>query len=270
MSLSTALNIARTAGYARRGIGLRNKYLLFLVAGFGGLGLHRTRLRLAIQRHISSFGDRGFVDVRVRLREHPLVFSLRRSNEADYLIGSEFVKDIYEPPNFEPDEIVDGGANIGLFAVVASSMFPNARLTCYEPDTANYHQLRRNLTLNNVSADCHRKGLWSKDTMLYYHGRASHTGFISERPSNIPISCVRPKIGRNCWLKLDVEMAEYEILPALLNAGDYPRWISMEIHHYDTRGEALGALLALHGYSMKGGESRTAKHANVSAWRNNA
>jgi FkbM family methyltransferase len=270
MRLSTVSNIARTLGFARRGIGLRNKYLLFFLAGFGGLWLHRIRLRSAILRHISSFGDERFVDVRFRLSEQPLIFSLRRTNEADYLIGSEFVRGVYDPPDFDPEEIVDGGANIELFAVVASSMFPNARLVCCEPDVENYQQLQRNLRLNNVSAECYRIGLWSKATTLYYHARWSHTGFISEDPSDIPISCIRPKIGRNCWLKLDIEMAEYEVLPALLNAGEYPRWITMEIHHYDSQGKPLAALLACHGYTMRGGEDRTAKYANVSAWRNGA
>jgi hypothetical protein len=84
---------------------------------------------------------------------------------------------------------------------------------------------------------------------LYYHSRRSHTGFVSEEPSQVAIPCIRPEIGPNCWLKLDVETAEYEILPSLLHARDNPRWITMEIYHYNSRGHFLTELLSRHGYT---------------------
>ena len=79
-----------------------------------------------------------------------------------------------------------------------------------------------------------------------------------------------PKIGPNCWLKLDVETAEYEVLPSLLNAREYPRWITMGIYHYDSRGHFLTELLSRDGYTLKGGDDKSVSYVNVSAFRNRA
>ena len=158
-------------------------------------------------------------------------------------------------------------SNIGLFSIVASAVFPKARLICYEPNAANFEQLQRNLERNAVRAECHRAGLWRETTTLYFHSRRSHTGFISEEPSEVPIPCIRPQIGPDCWLKLDVETAEYQILPAMLDAGDYPRWITMEIHHYDSRGHLLRDLLRRHGYTIKSGDDTSQEYVNLCAYR---
>jgi hypothetical protein len=101
--------------------------------------------------------------------------------------------------------------------------------------------------------------------MLYYHARQSHAGFISEDPSDVLVPCILPTIGEDCWLKLDVEMAEYEVLPALMEAQILPRWITMEIHHYDSRGYLMRNLLRAHGYVTKGGEDLSASHVNIAA-----
>jgi FkbM family methyltransferase len=267
MLLPSAATITEALRCSRQGVGIRSKYILLFLTAFGRIGLNRTWLRPAVKYQIGLLGARQFVDVKVRRNQRSLIFSLRRDNEADYLIGSELIKDIYKFPDFEPEQIVDGGANIGLFSIIASSLFPGARIACYEPDRDNFSQLQRNLSLNAITADCYQLGLWSKVTTLYYHARLSHTGFVSEDPSNLAIRCVRPTIGSNCWLKLDVEMAEYEILPALLAAGEYPRWLSMEIHHYDSKGTALTKLLARHGYTMSGCDHKDAKEVTISAWR---
>jgi FkbM family methyltransferase len=254
--------------YARQGLGIRGKVLLFLLATFGSLARSRAGLRKLFFRGIGCFGDGQYVAARFNMHGHSISFTMRQNNEADYLIGCELVKGGYDPPNFEPEQIVDGGANIGLFSIVAGAMFPRAALVCFEPNPSNFEQLRRNLADNNLTAECHRLGLWSKETTLHFHERLSHTGFISESPSGVAIQCTVPEIRRNCWLKLDVETAEYEVLPALLNSGKYPRWISMEIHHYSERGHLLTELLRGHGYSILGGDDKSAEYVNISAWRN--
>ena len=149
-------------GYGRRGIGIRNKCLLFFLAGFGSLNPSRVRTRRWFFRSISSFGDGQLVEVHFMRWNQSLAFSLREGNEGDYLIGSEFAKDGYDLPEFEPEQIVDGGANIGLFAVVAGAAFPRARLICFEPEMTNFEMLQHNLDLNNIRAQCYHFGLWSK------------------------------------------------------------------------------------------------------------
>lgn len=265
MPSSRITNVINTLRLAFRGIGLRNKLLLFYLAAFGSLNPERRRHRNWLLKRINSFGDGMFLDLRFWVNERVVIFSLRQGNDADYLVASELLREAYKTPDFTPTSIVDGGANIGLFTCAAAARFPDAELRCFEPDPANFKQLQRNLQLNHLRADCKCVGLWSKTTTLYYHARRSHTGFVSEEVSDIAIPCVRPSVGQNCWLKLDIETAEYEVLPALLASGDYPRWISMEIHHYSERGRVLTDLLTRHNYEIEGGEDYSAQWVNISA-----
>ena len=149
---------------------------------------------------------------------------------------------------YRPKAVIDGGANIGLFALFAHATFPAINLTCYEPDKDNLVQLRRNLEANKIMAEVIPKALWSKTADLFFHPGESYSGFVNADPSPYPVSCVLPAVPDHCWLKLDIEGAEYEVLPALLNAGCRPKLISMEIHDFSRRGNQLLSLLRAHGY----------------------
>jgi FkbM family methyltransferase len=251
---------------ANKGIGLRNKALVFLLATFASRPHRHLIFKL-----IGLFGHGETIDVRFRdSRRHAVTFSLRRQNVGDYSIAREFFTGIFAgnyqaPTTFAPEEIIDGGAHIGLFSVLAGLAYPKAKLICYEPDEANVAQLRRNLLLNGIDAQVRPVGLWSKDATLYYRARQSHTGIICEKPSGIPIKVERPRVGHNCWMKLDVECAEYEIIPALIKTGSLPRLISMEVHDYSDRGAGLVSLLQQNGYLLSGLPKTTADYVNVQA-----
>jgi len=63
---------------------------------------------------------------------------------------------------------------------------------------------------------------------------------------------MRPQIGSDTWLKLDVEGGEYEIVPVLLKSTPRLRLITMEIHEFNLRGDSLLRLLRESGYSIAG------------------
>lgn len=266
--MSTISTIFRLVHHAQQGASLRDKWLAFLIAGLGIMGHHRVKLRCWFLNCINNLEIQGFIPLHLKLNGLSRRLCMRQGNEADYLMTGELVMGGYELPSFEPQTIIDGGANIGMFTVQAWSHFPQAKLICYEPDSDNFQQLQRNLALNHLPAETHQLGLWSKDTTLYYHAQSSQTGFVDEKPPGIPIVCTVPKIEQDCWLKLDVEGAEYEVLPALLNNHQYPRWISLEIHDFDTKGQSLLTLLRDHGYTLKGGEDSTVNCTVISAYRN--
>ena len=190
--------------------------------------------------------------VSLRITGHPLAIFLRKGNKADYLVFGEMVMGGYKWPDNatnRPTAVVDGGANIGLFSLFARAMFPGVKLSCYKPDKDNLIQLRRNLEANNIAADVVPKALWSKTAELFFHPGESYSGFVDANPSPYSISCILPTVPDGCWLKLDIEAAEYEVLPALLKAGAKPAIISMEIHDFNRRGQQLLSLLKTHGYT---------------------
>lgn len=190
----------------------------------------------------------GLITIAYRAPEATIRWSMRAGNEGDYAVGGEAVKESYPLPDAAPAQIIDGGANIGMFALRAGTAFPCAQLICFEPEPGNFELLRRNLALNGIQAELQPYGLWSSDTTLYFRAAGSHTGTVESEPPGLPVECRFPPIGENCWLKLDVEGAEYEVVPALLAAGRYPRWLTMEVHHFAERGSALTALLEQHGF----------------------
>lgn len=265
--LSTLNTIYRLAYFANQGISWKDKWLAFLMAGIGSLGTHRIRLRSYFLQWINGLGQHGTVHLQLVINQNETNLLLRQGNAADYLMGGEMVRGGYDLPNFEPKVIIDGGANIGMFSVHALNHFPKAQLVCYEPDAANLQQLRKNLVLNGLHAQVHPVGLWSRKTTLYYHAVSSETGFIDEHPPGVAIPCTLPEIQPDCWLKLDIEGAEYEVLPALLQQRTYPRWISLEIHDFDTKGASLLKLLRTHGYTIQGGEDASVDCTVISAYR---
>lgn len=265
--MSTLTTIIRLANFANQGTSWKDKWLAFLIAGMGSLGTHRVKIRACFLRWINALGNDTSVHLQISINQNLTNLLMRRGNEADYLMGGEMVRGGYNLPNFEPKVIIDGGANIGMFSVHAMNHFPKAQLICYEPDAVNFAQLQKNLTLNGLRAQVHPLGLWSSDTTLYYHARSSETGFVDQFPPGIEIACTLPKIQPDCWLKLDIEGAEYEVLPALLNQESLPRWISLEIHKFDTRGQALLTLLREKGYTIQGGEDSTVNCAVISAFQ---
>ena len=207
---------------ASAGIGIRSRLLAFLCARLLTLSEKRHILRKAIFQLIGWFARNKQVKISFRVTGQPVIVFLRQDNKADYLIFGEMVRGGYKWPgdlSHRPVAVIDGGANIGLFALFADATFPGIKLTCYEPDKDNLIQLRRNLEANKIAAEVIPKALWSKTAELFFHPGESHIGFVDANPSPHPISCILPTVPDHCWLKLDIEGAEYEVLPSLLNNG---------------------------------------------------
>ncbi|MGQ9898081.1 MAG: FkbM family methyltransferase [Acidobacteriota bacterium] len=249
------------------GVTWRDKWLAFLLAGLVSMGEHRLRARKWFFKQINTQAHDGQVYLRLWIGQRTCIVAMRQNDREDFLIGGELVKGAYAPPPFTPRQIVDGGANIGLFAIYAGALFPDAKLVCYEPDEKNLAQLRHNLAINGITADVQPVGLWSKETTLYYHPTTSYGGYIDDSPPGIPVPCVVPKIEDDCWLKHDIEGSEYEVLSHLLDARAYPWWISMEIHHFAERGQELVRLLEAHGYHVRGDVSPETWLTTIAAWQ---
>jgi FkbM family methyltransferase len=152
-----------------------------------------------------------------------------------------------------------------MFSVLAAAYFPGVPITCYEPDADNLVWLKRNLEVNHITATVVPQALWSRDVTLYYHPAESYTGHVDENPSPFPIPCTTPVIEEGCWLKLDIEGAEYEVMPEVLKRPGRPLMISMEIHEADTRGAGLVKLVESAGYEFRETPDLTANCINVEA-----
>lgn len=244
--LRQILNLLRKAN---RGIGLRNKIVFLALC----LSVECRSLVGIWEKILEGFSCAGKLSLK---GFHPATgekfsMEIRSGNFADTFIFWEFISGgFYKPPPCA-ENIVDCGANIGFFAVHAGLVFPNAKMVCYEPEPNNFEMLKKNLMLNGIQADCRLRGVWSSDFSGFFHPRESFDGFISKEPSLYPVVCELPKTSAITWLKLDVEGAEYEVLPAVLEGAALPSHISMEVHDFHNRGGAIVDLLIRKGYQLQ-------------------
>ena len=267
--MGTFNTVFKLLGKARGGATLRDKKLAFLLAGLSVMGEHRQQARRRFKQSIDAMGEDGFVRLGWNAQAGPETTVLMRAgNEGDYLMTGEFVQGGYDLPDFTPRLVIDGGANIGLFSLHVARVFPGARLVAYEPSVENFRQLEMNIARNGVKADLRNVGLWSHETDLYFHDGPSHKGEMTEEPTGgTPIHCEPPEFDEDCWMKLDIEGAEYAVLPALFDQGKYPRWLSLEIHYYDAKRQTLLDLLRKTGYTVIGGHETGVFCTVVTAYR---
>ena len=227
---------------ANRGVGIADKFFLLLNCLENELSATSNLAKTAKQ--IFWKNQTTKLNVRHACCDKQCILVIRSQNHADTEVLAEFLAGglYYEAPQ-TTNYIVDCGANIGLFAIHAGLLFPNAKLVCYEPEPRNFELLQINLEANGILADCRKCGVWSSAINGFFHPAESFNGHISLNPSAYPIRCEVPEITPQTWLKLDVEGAEYEVLPKILSQGSRPQIIAMEVHDYPRRGQLIRDML---------------------------
>jgi FkbM family methyltransferase len=168
------------------------------------------------------------------------------------------------------DVIVDIGANIGVFTVIASKLIgSHGRVIAIEPNSESAKQLERNIALNrlnnvtvyraavtgapgNVTLHTGKKAILSS---IFTSVDGQAVGGSAEEVRGLPLADIlaREKIDRVDLLKIDCEGGEYEIF----DAAESEIWtklsqIVMEVHHVENRRPAeLVAKLRGVGYLVQ-------------------
>ena len=184
-------------------------------------------------RFVPPFNRRRF-NVVAQLRNGPKIL-LKDLRSVDYAtlvaIGGADSYHLSEIQN--PSVIVDVGAHIGIFSLIVARRFPKATVYAIEPDSNNYEQLLRNITLNKssnivplnvaVSADYGSTILFQSQSSVSHSIVESAGGGKPIKVETIPLSNF-PKIDA---LKFDAEGAEYLIK-------DIPpvAYIAIEVHNF--------------------------------------
>ncbi|MDX2110990.1 MAG: FkbM family methyltransferase [Verrucomicrobiota bacterium] len=236
-------------------MGMRSYFqaLHYLAIHYESRTLRYTRPFFRFIHQCAARSENGLVLYRCRINNTPMVLMLRRENQGDYRVAGELTDGIYTAPKSAPSHIYDCGANIGTFTLFAACKFPGAKLVCYEPDPDNLTLLKENLRRNNIKADIRSCGVWSQDGKLYYHPDNSITGRVDETVSAYPIPVEALRIrAEKTWVKLDIEGAEYQVIPALMDQPHLPFYLSIEVHFYNVKGQPLIQLLKDRGYTLHG------------------
>ncbi len=151
-----------------------DRLICFLLATFSGLGTQRKFLR-SIFPVVIGFWSRGqIVTIELRIAGALTFLSLRKGNLADYLIAGEMIRgEEHSLPSRIPGRIIDAGANIGAFMIIASRLYPGVPFVCYEPELSNFELLQKNAKDNGLNIEFRRMGVWSKSCDLFFHAQDS-------------------------------------------------------------------------------------------------
>jgi len=128
----------------------------------------------------------------------------------------------FELNRFEGKMIVDAGAHVGLFSLIASTFAKE--VISIEPHPLNFKLLQLNLEINNAENVIPiNKALWSKtETMTLYEGKHTGAHTILKKcdskkfnVSSITLKDLINEFGEIDLLKVDIEGAEFEVFNGL-------------------------------------------------------
>lgn len=193
---------------------IKIKGLLFIFANYSNwltVSLHR----------LGFFRKKEFIKYRLR---QGLVLNLRTRDVDGHIIDNILLNE-YFLPEFEisaNDTVLDIGANIGAFSLLAAKKAFNGRVIAVEPVGQSFHILEKNIALNHAkNIVAIKKAVFNKKGgrrifVNYYSGMSNFFDFQKEfeQVSCITLTDLFNKFNiETCdFLKIDAEGSEYEII----------------------------------------------------------
>ncbi len=192
--------------------------------------------------------------------KHP--FSMR-NNPFDYATFEEVLlrREYDIQVGFNPVNIVDCGANIGLTAVFFANRFPKSHIVAIEPDLENFGLLETNTkSYKNISVV--HSGVWESDKYLSVvdNGMGNNAFTVKEVPENTPSAfkavSITTIMSQKGWdtidiLKMDVEGSEKNIFE-----NNYQAWLPkvkiliIELHDNMITGASKAVFKAVSQYDF--------------------
>lgn len=126
---------------------------------------------------------------------------------------------------FNPEMIIDCGAHIGIFSLLAKSKFPTTPVMAFEPNPQNVSYLRRQIEGNRLDIRLFDAAVSTKTSEMNFLFHTSHSGRLDHNSNSNEGTKVQiidlPKVITELMLsslllKIDVEGEELEILPILV------------------------------------------------------
>lgn len=167
-----------------------------------------------------------------------------------YSFKEIFICDIYQfKTNSLAPIIIDAGSNIGLSVIYFKLLYPNAKITTFEPDFENFKYLELNTkALANITL--HQKALSNEvGEKLFYRNLLSGNlqgSFVKNDNSNSNIiletdilsSYINNEVD---LLKIDVEGSEFQVVSELINRSKqkYIKSVIVEYHQIKTENSDL-------------------------------
>lgn len=117
--------------------------------------------------------------------------------------------------------IIDIGAGLGDFTIMAAKKFPKAKIIAFDPNPNQFRLLQKNIKLNGVrNIECYKKAVGTKKSYyLYLSSFNIHASIIKNKPKKFirvqGINLNNFLNNRIDLIKIDCEGAEVDILKSI-------------------------------------------------------
>lgn len=177
-----------------------------------------------------------------------------------------------------PLNVMDLGANVGMFGAWLLSQRPDARVTAYEadPDNARVHALTVRANRPAVRWELVAAAAGARDgTVRFAAGRATNSRLAADDEPDavaVPQHDVLARAGEVDLLKIDIEGAEWALIADPRFAGLNARVVALEYHSErcpePEPGGAATRALERAGYRVRAGDlDAEPGHGMVWGWR---
>ncbi len=112
----------------------------------------------------------------------------------------------------QAEYIVDIGANSGVYALVAKSINPNAKVFAFEPQPMFYKRLLKNVEINNFNIACYNYAISDVNDSIIIGNYAESNKFINVTAITLDAFIESQSIPKIDLMKIDVEMHEPFVL----------------------------------------------------------
>lgn len=207
------------------------KKIVEAASAFGVIGSIKISLLHFLNKRKIDIGIRNSIKIWLReIREY--IYIRPYTSDIELVIGifchrnqnGRHEYDIeWENKVNNPLNIIDAGANIGVFSMMYTKKFPDAKIVAFEPEDSNYQMLLKN-THKFKNIICVKAGIWCRDACLQVIPRATGKwGFyVKEITKNMEVGggikgmCLNTIMEQYEMdyidiLKMDIEGSELEV-----------------------------------------------------------
>jgi FkbM family methyltransferase len=170
-----------------------------------------------------------------------------------YMYDEIFGKGIYDfPASSTKPFIIDCGSNIGLSIIRLKTLYPDATIIGFEPDSALHEIAVKNIKAANCAENVtlHQVAVSSSIGSENFYRDGADGGSLLATPETtaetVPTVALSQYINQPvAFLKIDIEGAEYEVLKEVSPCLHFVENLFVEYHSYTSKPQRLAEILAL-------------------------
>jgi FkbM family methyltransferase len=170
--------------------------------------------------------------------------------------------------DFIPDVIIDCGAHIGMFSLLAASTFPNATVVAYEPNPKNVQLAHEQVRRNELHIDVRQAAVSTASTKMEFAAVVSnsHSGRLLQDVSSeilrskietflVEVVDLKSEIQKmkpeRLLLKVDIEGEERKVLPDIVPILPDRTALFFETHSGEPGWREIEGLLRANDFSVQ-------------------